>query len=274
MTDIQIADLIIGIVLVAAVFALTIVMFRKKLLWLIFGVELTGFSVCYNLQMTYAGFSFLALFVITLIVACFANIGDFRYYVANPIGTSMKKGVRGGRIIVKKDTDYDREKLNKSITQAVKWLSDSRTGALITFERNSSLSKYEESGTVLNAPVTPELIETIFFEGTRLHDGAIIIKEDIIVAASCFFPATTRTLIGKYGARHRAALGISEITDSITVVVSEETGRISIAYNGTMEPVKYDEFAKVFATFMLAPSGTITASTLSKIEMGDLKSKD
>ena len=98
----------------------------------------------------------------------------------------------------------------------------------------------------INAPVTPELLETIFYEGTRLHDGAVIVKGNTIVCASVYYTPTTKALTGKYGARHRAAIGISEVTDAITVVVSEETGRVSIAYKGILEQVKLDEFPNIF----------------------------
>ena len=107
-----------------------------------------------------------------------------------------------------------------------------------------------KNGTIIDAPFTPELVETIFYVGTRLHDGAIIVKKNIIVAASVYFTPSTKALTGKFGARHRAALGISEATDSVTVVCSEETGRISIAYNGKMESVRRDEFMIVFKDYM------------------------
>ena len=121
-------------------------------------------------------------------------------------------------------------------------------------------------GTIINCPFTPEIVETIFYEGTRLHDGALIIRNNIIVAASVFYPSTNKTLVGKYGARHRAAIGISEVSDAVTIIVSEETGRISIAYAGVLEQVKYDEFEKVFHTFMVAPSGTVTSNNSAVVD--------
>jgi diadenylate cyclase len=123
-------------------------------------------------------------------------------------------------------------------------LSKQKIGAIITFEKKDSLNDVIKSGTILNAPVVPELLLTIFYEGTRLHDGAVIIRDDKILAASVYFTPTTRPLTGKFGSRHRAAIGISEITDSVTVVVSEETGRISIAYDGELQAVAPDTFLK------------------------------
>ena len=103
-----------------------------------------------------------------------------------------------------------------------------------------------KNGTMINCPITPEIIETIFYEGSRLHDGAIIIRKDVIISAAVYYPSSTKAIVGKFGARHRAALGISELTDSVTVVVSEETGRISIAHGGMIDNVKLMEFEKIF----------------------------
>ena len=91
---------------------------------------------------------------------------------------------------------------------------------------------------------------TIFYPGTRLHDGAVVIKRDFILAASVYYTPTTKPLTGKYGSRHRAAIGISEITDSVTVVVSEETGRISLAVAGELIPVNNETFLITFEEYM------------------------
>ena len=107
-----------------------------------------------------------------------------------------------------------------------------------------------KDGVRLNCPLNPELIETIFYEGTRLHDGAMICRGSTIIAANVFLPSTKKALEGKYGARHRAALGISENSDAVVVVVSEETGRISIAYNGYIDVVPFDNFASYFTDIM------------------------
>jgi uncharacterized protein (TIGR00159 family) len=250
MTPNQIADLIIGIVLSCLIYAFILYTFKRKKLWVIFGLELLGLGLCYGFSLTYAAAIFLALFILTGFISLEINSNLLRSYLTNPINGSAIDALKAKAA----NSNVQRNKLNKAITAAVKWLSDNKTGALITFENTNSLDKYIQSGTVINAPVTPELIETIFYEGTRLHDGAIVVRGDTIVAAACFFPATQKTLVGKYGARHRAAIGISEVTDSVTIVVSEETGRISVAFSGSLEPIKYDEFEKVFATFMISSS--------------------
>ena len=145
---------------------------------------------------------------------------------------------------------YSREEFYKVIETAVLNLSKTRTGAIMTFERNTSLADVIKNGVIVNAPVTAELLTTIFYPGTRLHDGAVVIRDNMIVAASVFYTPTTKPFAGKYGSRHRAAIGISEISDSITVVVSEETGRISFAVNGQLETVTQDTFSRVFENYM------------------------
>ncbi len=145
---------------------------------------------------------------------------------------------------------FDHDSLYKTINETVLYLSKNKIGALMTFERKDQLKSIMKNGTYLYAPVTYELLITIFYPGTRLHDGAVVIKGDTIIAASVYYTPTTKPLTGKYGSRHRAALGISEVSDAITVVVSEETGRISIAYNGNLESYAPDNFYKAFENIM------------------------
>ena len=149
----------------------------------------------------------------------------------------------------KKKDDNKSIDVIKEIIEAVKYLSKSHTGALIVFQNDLS-NTYHDVGTILNADVSTELLLTIFHVNTPLHDGAVVIRGNMILAASVYYTPTTRALTGKYGSRHRAAFGISEITDSVTVVVSEETGRISIAYNGNLESVSVDSFLREFTDLM------------------------
>ncbi|MBM6930385.1 TIGR00159 family protein [[Clostridium] spiroforme] len=134
-----------------------------------------------------------------------------------------------------------KEYILKEIVDAVTKLSETQTGALITFERGQSLIDYINTGTKINADINSELFNTIFWEGTPLHDGAVIIKDDRIICAAAFFPPTNQDLSPLYGARHRAAIGISEVTDAVTIVVSEETGTISLAINGELKKVPRKE---------------------------------
>lgn len=135
----------------------------------------------------------------------------------------------------------EKKRIMDELVTAITTLSKDQTGALITFERTSSLADFINTGTHLNCDIKSELILTIFYEGTLLHDGAMIIKDDHIVAAACFYPPTNKELPARYGARHRAAIGISEINDSLTVIVSEETGTISFASEGNLRKVSSSE---------------------------------
>ena len=122
-----------------------------------------------------------------------------------------------------------------AICDAVKSMSESKTGALIVIARETGLNEIVGTGAVLNAVVTPELIETIFYEGSPLHDGAIIIDNGKVKAAGCLLPLTSNIEISRsLGTRHRAALGMSETSDALVIVVSEETGTISLAHNGIL----------------------------------------
>lgn len=129
------------------------------------------------------------------------------------------------------------EKTIRAIVTASSRLSAREHGALIVLQRADSLEEYARTGVRLNADVTPELLLQIFYPNTPLHDGAVIIANNQIIAGACVMPLSssgilTRSPERQMGLRHRAALGISEATDAITVVVSEETGSISIAHNG------------------------------------------
>lgn len=114
-------------------------------------------------------------------------------------------------------------------------MSDKKIGALIVFERDSLLGEITKTGTALDAKVTTELIENIFFPKAPMHDGAIIIKDGRVTAAGCILPLTSNVdLSSELGTRHRAAIGMSETSDAVVAVVSEETGAISIAENGKL----------------------------------------
>jgi uncharacterized protein (TIGR00159 family) len=128
----------------------------------------------------------------------------------------------------------ERLRLIEELEKSVEHLSSTQTGALITLEQGHSLNDFIHTGTIMNSNVTSELLTSIFVTTTPLHDGAVIIQGDRIACASAYFPPTNLDLPTRYGARHRAAIGISEITDSITIVVSEQSGRVSIAFEGKL----------------------------------------
>jgi diadenylate cyclase len=120
------------------------------------------------------------------------------------------------------------------LADVVESLMDQRVGALIAIEGEIALNSFVESGTYLDAPLVPELLASIFFPHTPLHDGGAIIRADHIVAASCVFPLTQRADLTGLGTRHRAAIGLSEETDAVVIVVSEENGRASLAHAGRL----------------------------------------
>ncbi len=119
------------------------------------------------------------------------------------------------------------------IVDAVDDFSSTRTGALMAIERETMLNDIAETGVIVDAEISVRLLGNLFYEGSPLHDGAVIIRGDRVYAASCVLPLTERQNIGKnLGTRHRAALGLSEVSDAFIIVVSEETGAISVARNG------------------------------------------
>ena len=137
--------------------------------------------------------------------------------------------------IARSDDNTMSKEAASQISKAVFEMAKVRTGALIVIEQNESLDEFVKTGITINGEVSSGLLINIFEKNTPLHDGAVIIKGDIVVAATCYLPLSDNMDISKdLGTRHRAALGISEVTDSLTIVVSEETGRVSIAYRGQL----------------------------------------
>lgn len=133
------------------------------------------------------------------------------------------------------DTNDDHQRL-MPIVYACMSMAKTKTGALIVLERNVTLENYEKTGDIIDAAVNSRLIENIFFKNSPLHDGAMIISNDRIKAAGCILPVSHDTNIPRaLGLRHRSALGISQATDAVAIVVSEETGNISLAYRGNLD---------------------------------------
>ncbi|WP_096202067.1 diadenylate cyclase CdaA [Bacillus sp. FJAT-45350] len=123
----------------------------------------------------------------------------------------------------------------EAIVKAANYMAKRRIGALLSIERETGMNDYVETGISMNSDLTSELLINVFIPNTPLHDGAVIIKENKIMAAACYLPLSENPFISKeLGTRHRAALGISEVTDCITLVVSEETGNISLTKNGEL----------------------------------------
>ncbi len=134
--------------------------------------------------------------------------------------------------------EVDKEEAKRIVGQfveAVDSMSASRTGALIVIEREIALNDIVETGTIIDAQITAQMIGTIFYEGTPLHDGAVIVRGDKLYAAGCVLPLTQNKELNKeLGTRHRAGIGITENSDALVIIVSEETGVISVAQNGRL----------------------------------------
>jgi diadenylate cyclase len=144
------------------------------------------------------------------------------------------------------------------IIQTVERLADIRIGALIAIEQSIQLQEAVESGIRVDCEATPEMLETIFFPNNAIHDGGVIIKGDRIAYAACIFPLTQRQDLNKsLGTRHRAAIGLSEETDAIVAVVSEETGMISHAYKGQLvRGVTPEELRSFLTSLIVRPAHT------------------
>lgn len=140
-----------------------------------------------------------------------------------------------GNILSVGTSEEDILKVIESVAIASEHMSDTKTGALMVMERTTRLGEFISTGTMLDANVTSGLLENIFVPNTPLHDGAVIIRGNKIITAGCLLPLTAnQNLSRELGTRHRAAIGLSEVTDAVIIVVSEETGNISIALNGSL----------------------------------------
>ncbi len=149
-------------------------------------------------------------------------------------------------------TPHEQRENIEVIIQTVERLADVRIGALMAIEQSLQLQESVESGIPIDCVATPEMLETIFFPNNAIHDGGVIIKGDRIAYAACIFPLSRRPDLHKsLGTRHRAALGLSEETDALVVVVSEETGAISYAYNGQLVRGVTLEELRAFLSSML-----------------------
>src|ERR1017187_8639024 len=164
-------------------------------------------------------------------------------------------------------TAHEQRESIEVIIQTVERLADVKIGALIAIEQSIQLQEAVESGIAVDCEATPEMLETIFFPNNAIHDGGVIIKGDRIAYAACIFPLTQRQDLNKsLGTRHRAAIGLSEETDAVIVVVSEETGTISHAYKGQfVRGVSLEELRAFLSSVLLQ-------SAKSRNWMGALRS--
>ena len=169
---------------------------------------------------------------------------------------------------IAEEKDYSRE--IEEIEKAVLNMAEQKVGALMVFENKTGLSDVIETGQILDASITNELIENIFFHNAPLHDGAMIIRKDRIVAAGCFLPLSdNRDLSSELGTRHRAGLGLSEVSDAYIIIVSEENGVISLAHEGML-----DRYLDIKKLHELLEEIYVTKGRLSKKIAGKVWKKD
>lgn len=158
---------------------------------------------------------------------------------APEIRRALERLGRAGRFFTLNAAPDRLEQQIDLLSRAAQRLSDQRFGALVVIERDTRLDEYIETGVALDAAISEELLLQIFYLNTPLHDGAVVVREDRIPAAACVMPLSasgtlSRSTRRQMGLRHRAALGISEVSDAMAIVVSEETGQVSVAHNGRM----------------------------------------
>lgn len=187
------------------------------------------------LQMEASSYIFRSIFSNILIIAVVIFAPEFRN-ILEQIGKGSAS--RSFRTIIHSGVAVELAEMENAIEAVIRAcsnMSDDKTGALIVFEKDTLLGNIIETGTVLNAKASRALIENIFYPKTPLHDGAMIIRNGAVYAAGCILPLTKKAVISSLGTRHRAAIGLSEESDAIVVVVSEETGAISVARGGILK---------------------------------------
>jgi TIGR00159 family protein len=213
--------LVKGLVVIFAFYAVAILLEFNVILWILnrtLGVGVTAFIILFQPELRKA----------------LEQIGKKNLFVG--IFTSEDIRARG---------DNFNEVLVNELVKASIELGKTKTGALIVLERTVSLKEFERTGIMLDSIVSSQLLINIFEHNTPLHDGAIIISDNRIAAATCYLPLSENMSISKdLGTRHRAALGVSEVSDSITITVSEETGSISVAEEGALYRNVSNEFLK------------------------------
>ena len=179
-------------------------------------------------------------------------------------------------ILSMKEQQREIDRVISQTVAACETMSKERTGVLIVFERSASTIDYQKTGTVLDAEVSSELLRNLFFTKASLHDGAVIIRNERIAAAGCVLPLTqNRNISSDLGTRHRAAIGMSEATDAVVVIVSEETGTISVAIGGMLKRHLAPQTLEKLLLNELAPkTDEKTRNPLKKLLQKTKKGKD
>jgi diadenylate cyclase len=185
--------------------------------------------------------------VIALIIVFQQEVRRFLLAIGNRYMISNRISI--GRLFFSVKEEKRNSRKAEEIVRACESMSLKKTGALIVIGRKSSLDLFTEGGEILKAQISSELLETIFFKNTPLHDGAVLIEGDQIIAARCPLPITDQVVLpANFGMRHRAAVGMSEHSDALIVVVSEETGNITVVHTGEIkENITPNELRNILA---------------------------
>ena len=199
-------------------------------------------SFIFRLELTGAIFNFIGSAGAVALVVIFQE--EIRG-MFNRIGSRMSSA-QLVRFHQNKSNDWLTHEQIQQLVLACRHMADSKTGALIVIAHEQELDEYEQTGELINANISTRMIENIFFKNTPLHDGALIIRNGRLLAAACILPVSKNQSIPKhYGLRHRAALGLAEKTDALCIVVSEETGKVSIAMEGKITTIKISAIAEL-----------------------------
>ncbi|MBO9368151.1 MAG: diadenylate cyclase CdaA [Chloroflexi bacterium] len=247
-------------------------------------VTLIFFFILYSLRDTQAMALLRGVIILTILLVLLTsliNLPAFSWLVSNALPAmlvaipvvfapelrrTLERIGRAGALPIIKTSDQETkstEEMLRAVINAAQRLSARQHGALIVLQRNDNLEHYIESGVRLEAQVTPELLLQIFYPNTPLHDGAVIIANHRIAAAACVMPLSTSGILAtdrQMGLRHRAALGISEASDAVAIVVSEETGAISITHAGRIwRRLEPERLENMLFTFFQHPKSGQTA---------------
>ncbi len=229
-------DILIVSVLLFQVYKLLKGTQAMNIFFAVLGFIIIWFLVLYVFRMDLLGTIFNAIMSFGAIILVILFQDEIKNYLTT-MGSKTSKGVVGklkglffGTDTMESVVDID------AIVEATENCARTRTGLLIVIQNDANLEMYAKTGEIINSKISARLIENIFFKNTPLHDGALIIVGNKMVSAGCILPVSHNLNIPKhFGLRHRAALGISEKTDALSIVVSEETGNISVTKNGNIK---------------------------------------
>lgn len=234
--DITLSD-IIEIIILSYLIYNVMLWFKKTRAWTLFkGIVVIAVFMCF--AAVFQLNTILWLIKNTISVGIIAVIVLFQPELRRALEELGRKNIIS-EVLIRDDRSDRKDRVNDNTIQelvaATTDLSKNKTGALIVIEQDVALGEYESTGISVDAAISKQLLVNIFEHNTPLHDGAVIIRNNRVLAATCYLPLTGRTDLNKdLGTRHRAAVGISEVSDSMTIIVSEETGTISIAHTGTL----------------------------------------